>query len=170
MGKLSKRVVLIHELRQLGASEELLNGSCYRLTVDKITRVCIIYSIASDASKLVTDRSFHSGKSDTVLILKKFTYGTDTSVAKVVDIILCTNSALQIKDIVNRSKYIFSGYMLWNKVIYMIFNFSLKVFTIVITVSKLHNLHKLWIVNKLGNPNFFLVKFRNECIDVNHEV
>ena len=60
--------------------------------------------------------------------------------------------------------------MLWNKVIYMIFKFSLKVFTIVITVSKLHNFHKLWIVNELGNPNFFLVKFRNECIDVNHEV
>ena len=60
--------------------------------------------------------------------------------------------------------------MLWNKVIYMIFKFTLKVFALEVSVCKLHNLNKLWIVNKLGNPNFFLVKLRNECIYVNHEV
>ena len=60
--------------------------------------------------------------------------------------------------------------MLWNKVIYMIFKFTLKVFALEVSVCKLHNFHKLWIVNKLGNSNFFLVKLRNECIYVNHEV
>ena len=38
MSQLAQRVVLIHELRQLGRSEELFHSSCYRLDVDQRLR------------------------------------------------------------------------------------------------------------------------------------
>ena len=42
---------------------------------------------------------FHSGKSDTYLILQQFTNGTQSSVAQMVDIISITDTIVQIQKI-----------------------------------------------------------------------
>ena len=59
--------------------------------------------------------SLHSGEADTVLVLQKFTDRTDTSVAKVIDIIIIAEAALKVHVIVNGSQNIFLRDMLGYK-------------------------------------------------------
>ena len=64
----------------------------------------------------LTYHSFHSGKTDSVLVLKQLTYSTDTTVAQMVDIIIISNAILQMHIVVNGSKDIFLGDMLRNQI------------------------------------------------------
>ncbi|OQA24018.1 MAG: hypothetical protein BWY61_01299 [Firmicutes bacterium ADurb.Bin354] len=53
---------------------------------------------------LLTYNSFHSGKTDTVLVLKQLAYSTDTTVSEMVDIIGITDTVLKSDIVVDGSQ------------------------------------------------------------------
>ena len=115
--QLAQRVVLIHELRQLGRSEEFLNCSLYGLDVDQNLRrnlLCIM------SGHTLTNNSFQSGKTDSVLVLQQFADRTDTAVAQMVDVVFVTDAVLQMHVIVNGSQNIFLGDMLRNQLVHIL--------------------------------------------------
>ena len=78
MSKLCQRVRLIHELGQLGRSEELLNSCAYRTGIYELVRMCRLFVGSSVHS--FTDISLHTGETDADLVLEEFTNRTDTTV------------------------------------------------------------------------------------------
>ena len=134
MCQLTKRVVLIHELRQLGRSEEFLNCCCYRFDIDqglRRNRLCIL------CCHTLTYNSFQSGQTDTILVLKKFSNRTDTTVTQMVDIIVKSDSVFQMHIVVDRSKNIFFCNMLRNQIMNISLNGSLDIFKVVILFQNL---------------------------------
>ena len=93
MSQLCQRVVLVHELRQLRTSEELSYRCGYRTNVNQLLRGSIFIGHAFPY------RTFHSGESDTELVLKQFTHGLQTTVAQVVDIVHFTQSVVQVQQV-----------------------------------------------------------------------
>ncbi len=95
VGDFRQRVGLVHELGQLRRTEEFTHCSHNRLCVDQIVRH---HCVDVDRSHAFLDCALHANETHAVCILKKFTNGTHTAVAKVVDIIDFTLPVLQIKD------------------------------------------------------------------------
>ena len=113
MSQLTKRVILVHELRQLGRTEELFHCCSYRFNIDKglrRNRLCVL------CCHSLTNHTLQSGKTDAVLVLKKLTYCTDTTVSKMVDVVIVSNAVFQVHIVVNRSKNIFFCNMLRNQI------------------------------------------------------
>ena len=112
--QLAQRVVLVHELRQLGGTEELLHRCRHRFDVDQRLR--------RDSLKILrghtlTDNSLQSGKTDAVLVLQKLADRTDTTVSEMVDIVVSTDPIFQMDIIVNGSKNIFLCNMLRDQIV-----------------------------------------------------
>ena len=89
VGKLSQWVFLVHELGQLGRGEELLDCSSQRACICQLLW-CQTCHFGNGHSFL--DDSFHTGKTDTELVLNQFTNRTDTSVGKHIDVILISDT------------------------------------------------------------------------------
>jgi len=117
VGQLTQRVILIHELRQLGRSEELLHCSGYRLDIDQRLGRNILSVMCCHT---LTYHSLHSGQTDTILVLQQLTYCADTSVAQMVDIIIVAQAILQMHIIVDGSQDIFLGNMLGYQFMYVL--------------------------------------------------
>ena len=107
--QLAQRITLIHELGQLGGSEELTHCSRDRFDVDQRLRSDRIDILCLHS---FMDHTFHSGKTDTVLVLQKFSDAADPSVAQVVDIIKVAESGIQIQTIGDACEDIIFGDML----------------------------------------------------------
>ena len=84
VGQARERVVLIHELRQLGGSEELLDRGDDGTDVDQRLRRDRIALLGRHA---LTDGAFHAGQAVTNLRLDEFTYRADATVTEVVDVV-----------------------------------------------------------------------------------
>ena len=106
MRQLCQRIVLIHELGQLAAAKEFLNRRHHRTDIDQRLRSDNIHVLDGHAFFYHT---FHTGQADTELVLQKFAYAADTTVAQMVDIIFFTMSVHYIQQITKRSKDIFFG-------------------------------------------------------------
>ena len=112
VGQLSQRVILIHKLRQLGASKELLHCCSDRFNIDQ--------GLGRDAVHILSCHTFsyhtlHTGQTDTILVLKQLANGTDTTVAQMVNIICIADLAFQMHIIVDGSNDIFLCNMLGNQ-------------------------------------------------------
>ena len=134
MGQLAERVVLIHELGQLGGAEEFLHGSRHRFDIDQ--RLC------GNRAEILCGHSFtyhtlHSGQSDPVLVLKKLTHAADTTVAEMVNIVLVADVILQMHIVVNGSEDIISGDMLRNQLVNARLKFISDVLGILILLKDL---------------------------------
>ena len=84
MSQTRKRVDLVHKLRQLGGSEELLDRCNHGTDVDeRLRRNCFDvlggHALAHD--------TFHTAKTNANLVLNQFPHGTDTTVGEVVLVI-----------------------------------------------------------------------------------
>ncbi len=84
VGDASERVVLIHELGQLGGSEELLDGGIHRTDVDQGLRGDGLRILGGHA---FADHAFHTAQTGPELVLDQLADLTDTTVAEVVDIV-----------------------------------------------------------------------------------
>ena len=98
VGQLAQRVVLVHELGQLGRSEELLHCRRHRLDIDQGLRrdallVLCRHTLAHD--------SLQSGQTDPVLVLEQLAHRTDAAVAQMVDVIVISDAVFQMDIIVN---------------------------------------------------------------------
>ena len=114
VSQLGKGVSLVHELRKLRRSEELADNGCNGSDVDKSlgSKLLIIMSGHSLADDL-----FHTGEADSDLVLKLFAYGTDTTVAEMVDIVGGSNIVSEVKQIVDGCKNILAGDVLGAKLV-----------------------------------------------------
>ena len=84
VGDACQRVVLIHELRQLGSSEELLDGGVHRTNVDQ--------GLRGDGLRILgghtfADHTLHTAQTGTQLVLDQFADLADTTVAEMIDIV-----------------------------------------------------------------------------------
>ena len=164
MSQLTQRVILIHELWQLWRSKKLFHCCCYRLNVDQRlwwNAFCIL------CSHTLTYHTFQSGQTDTVLVLQKFSYGTNTTVTQVVDIIIRTNTILQMHVIVNRSKNIFLRNMLRNQVVNISVDRILEF--IDITCCLFQDCSQNRIIYLLCHAQFSRI-YVYDCIQINHHV
>ena len=119
MRKFRKRVILIHELGKRRRTEELFDRRNNRADIDKRLRCDLVAVILRLQRHSFTDHSFHSGKSDPHLILKKFAHCSDSAVAEMVDIISCADPVGYIYEIGNGSEYIVSDDVFRNQFIRM---------------------------------------------------
>ena len=84
VGDFGQRVVLVHELRQLRRTEELLDRSADRLGVDQILRGQVF---GFGECQALADRAFDTDQAGAEHVLGHFTDRTDAAVAQVVDVV-----------------------------------------------------------------------------------
>ncbi len=104
VGDFRKRVGLIHELRQLRGAEEFTYSRGSRLRVDQILRHD---RVDFDRGHTFLDRTFHTQKTDAILIFHQLADRADTTVAQVVDIVDFTTAIAQFNEHLNHSKDVF---------------------------------------------------------------
>ena len=71
VGQLCQRIVLVHELRQLGGTEEFLHSRGHRLDIDQCLGrrfICVM------CGHSLSDHALHPGQSDPVLVLQQLTH------------------------------------------------------------------------------------------------
>ena len=154
MSQLTKRIVLIHKLGQLGRTKEFLHGCLYRLNVDQYLRRNLLCIMSSHS---LADHSLQSGKTDTILVLQKLAYCTDTSVAQMIDIVVITDTVLKMHIIINGCQNIFLCNMLGHQFVNISLNGICKSFRI---FAKLFNdLCKHRIINVLCNAKLLGITF-----------
>ncbi|CDC29576.1 uncharacterized protein BN792_01787 [Faecalibacterium sp. CAG:82] len=108
VGQLSQRVVLVHELRQRGRTEELLDGCHHRADVDEGLRGDDALILALQGHTL-TDDALHAGETDAELVLQQLTDAADAAVAQVVDIIGGADAVAQAVQVVDGSQNVGHG-------------------------------------------------------------
>ena len=81
---LRQRVVLVHKLRQLAGTEELFHCRRNRFGVDHVLRH---QGIQIAQRQTLFHRTLNTHQANAELVFRHFAYGTDTTVAEVVDII-----------------------------------------------------------------------------------
>ena len=84
VGQTRERVVLVHELGQLGSSEELLDGCHNGTDVDQGLRRDGLDVLGRHA---FADNALHAGQAGADLVLDELADGADAAVAEVVDVI-----------------------------------------------------------------------------------
>ncbi len=84
VGQLSQRVGLIHELAQLGRTEELLDGSADGTDVDQVAGLHVHGILGVHP---LTNHTIQTAHADTDLVLQQFAYGTDTAIAQMVNVV-----------------------------------------------------------------------------------
>ena len=114
MSKLGKRVCLIHELRKGRGTEKFLYCRNNRTNIYKILRSQIFGVLHGHT---LFYKLFHTGKSDSHLILKKLADTAKTSVTKMVDVINRTTAVSYAEHVVYGRINVVAGNMLWYKLI-----------------------------------------------------
>ena len=84
VGQLSQRIVLVHELGQLGGSEELLDGGVHRTDVDQGLRGDGLRILGGHT---LANHALHTAQAGAQLVLDQLADLTDTTIAEVVDIV-----------------------------------------------------------------------------------
>ena len=84
MGHASQWVVLVHELRELGGSEELLDRSNHRANIDQGLRGDRLDVLGGHT---FTYNALHTGQAGADLVVDQFADRADAAVAEVVDVI-----------------------------------------------------------------------------------
>jgi len=100
---------LIHELRELAGTEELLNRSHNRPDVNQGLRRNNIDIL--DGHSLL-DNALHPRQTNPELVLKQLSNPAHPAVAKVVNVICISYPPEQAKNITNARNYVLSGYSL----------------------------------------------------------
>ena len=93
VGQLRQRVRLVHELRELGAAEELLHRGDDRPDVDqrarrRLVRVGDRHALAHDA--------LHAQEADAELVLDQLADGAHAAVAEVVDVVVVAAAVVEV--------------------------------------------------------------------------
>ncbi len=95
---LRQRVVLIHKLRELAGAEELFHRRRNRLGVDHVLRH---QGIQIAQRETLFHRTLYTHQANAELVFRHFAYGTDTTVAEVVDIIHFTDAVTDTDELLH---------------------------------------------------------------------
>ena len=115
----------------------------------------------------LADYSLQSGKTDPVLVLKKFSHGTDTTVAQMVDIIIISHAVLKMHIVVDGSKDILFCNMFRNQVMDIAFDHPLHL--IDIPCSFLDNACKDRIIYLFLHSDFLRIDV-NHRLEIHHHI
>ena len=106
MGNFGQRIGLIHKLRKLAGTEELLDRCRYWLGVDQIMRHQVF---AFRLRKAFAHRALDAHKARPELIFGQFTYRANATITQVVDIIDFATAIAQLNQDFDDSNDIFGG-------------------------------------------------------------
>ena len=84
VAQLGERIGLVHELRELGGTKELAQGSDHRTNVDQRHRRQLLLVTNGHA---FFDDALHTSQADAQLVLDQLTHRLDAAVAEVIDVI-----------------------------------------------------------------------------------
>ena len=98
MSQFCQRVSLVHELGQLGTSEEFLDSCNNRTDVDKSLRGHLVLILGGHS---FTNDSFHTGQADAELVLQQFAYAAYAAVAEMVDIIALAIALHHVQQVID---------------------------------------------------------------------
>src|SRR5690606_25089564 len=101
-----QRVGLVHKLRQLAGTEELLDGRRDRLGVDQIVRHQVF---GLGLAQTFLNSTLHTHQTGAELVLGQFAHATNTTVTQVIDIVDLTAAVTQIHQHLNGVQNIFVG-------------------------------------------------------------
>ena len=164
MSQLTKRVVLIHELGQLGRSEELFHCCCHRFDVDQRLRGNALLILCCHT---LAHNSLQSGQTDSVLVLEKLSYRTDTAVAQMIDVIIVSDAVLKMNIIVDGSENVFLCNMLRDQVVDVTPDHALHL--IDVACGFFDDACQNRIVNLLRHADLFRINI-NDCLKVYHHI
>ena len=163
MRQLSKRIILVHKLGQLGRTEELLYRRGNRLDINQRLRRERVQILCGHA---LPDYSLQPGKTNPVLVLQKLSHAADPSVPQVIDVIIIADTVFQMHIIVNGGKNIFLCDVLRDQIVNVILYGILQILRIGIF---LHKPGKLRIVHLLCHADFLRIDI-HPFGDVHHQV
>ena len=106
VGQPRERVVLVHELRQLRGSEELLQRRRHGADVDEGLRGDGLDVLGGHA---VTDDTLHAPQAGAQLVLDQLTDGAEPAVAEVVDVVGLDGQAVQLFLVLVEGHDVFDG-------------------------------------------------------------
>ncbi len=113
VGKLTQRIRLVHELGQLGGTEEFLHGCSHRLDINEgLGRDNLLVL----GGHTLSDDTLHTGEADAVLVLQQLADRTDSTVAQMIDIVFVSDAPLKVHIVIDGSEDILSRNMLGNEV------------------------------------------------------
>ncbi len=169
MRQFRQRIVLIHELRQLGRSEELLHRCSHRLDVDQRLRSNAFNLLCGHA---LTHDPLKTAQADAVLILKQLAHRTDAAVAKMVDIIAVSDAELKMHIIIDGSENILFRNVLRDQVVNMepdILFRALRIKLSVLSGIPVQEFLQVRIINQLGYAKLLRIAVDVGC-EVDHHV
>ena len=163
--ELGKRVVLVHELGQLGGAEELLHRRRDRLDVDERLRRDLAHVLRAHA---LPDHALHAGEADAVLVLQELSHGAEAAVSEVVDVIVEADALLQVQIVVNGCKDILAGDVLRNQGVHILPDGVLQGF--LISVRRLDEIHQGRVEDALRDAVLRRILDIDKAADVHHHI
>ena len=104
VGDFRQRIGLIHELRQLRATEELAHRGNRRFGVDEIVRHHRRYV---DAAHALLDRALHAQQPDAILVLQQLPDRADAAVGEIVDVVDLALAVLEVHQLLDDGENVF---------------------------------------------------------------
>ena len=99
VGHFGKRVVLIHELRQLTGAEEFLDNRRHRLRVDELLRHELL---GLGQTQALLDGAFDPDQTDTELVLRHLSDAANAPIPEMVDVVDHTDPVLDVDESLER--------------------------------------------------------------------
>ena len=99
VGDLGQRIRLVHELRELGRTEELLDRRDDRLGVDQVVRHRRVDVLVH--GHLLLDRPLHPHQADPELVLEQLADRAHPAIAQVVDVVDLPHVLLQLQQVLD---------------------------------------------------------------------
>ena len=107
MRDFGERIRLIHELRELRRTEELLDRRDDRLGVDQVVRHRRV-DVLMDRH-LLLDRALHADEADAELVLEQLADRADAAVAEVVDVVDAADVLAEAEQVVDDDEEVFGA-------------------------------------------------------------
>ena len=169
MGQFCQRVVLVHELGQWGGTKELFDCSNNRTDVDQSLWSDNLHILCLSCHSF-TNNTFHSGETDSELVLKQFADRTDSSVAQMVNVVGGANAVAQAADIVDGCKDIVFDDVFWNQVICSVHDHLTQLFIRVAAIQNFTQYRETYLFINTDLFEFFLGVAGGVIKQVNHTI
>ena len=156
VGQFSQRVVLVHELRQLGGTEEFLNRR--RHGTDGNQGIGLIVSRAVLRAHALADVALHAAQSRAELILQQFADTAQAAVAEVVNVVRRADAVGQTQQIADGGHHVVIGDVLGHKVLHVVRNHLLELLFFHILAQAVDNRLQSGQVHHFEDADFLGVK------------
>ena len=109
VGQFGQRIGLIHELAQLGASEEITDHAAEGFRVDQL-RGCDVFKSRIEQGHALFDHAFRAGQTGAALVGEKLAHRAHATAAQVVDVVDQALFTLEFEEMPDRGDEILAGH------------------------------------------------------------